>query len=63
MVLFSPIAQEKGADPNWPDPTANNTNLQNYTAAMAEVAKANDVQFVDLFDAFAAALRQGEDSR
>ncbi len=49
VVLFSPIAQEKGLDPDWPDPTANNTNLQNYTVAMAEVAKANDVQFVDLF--------------
>lgn len=49
LVLFSPIAQEKIADPNLPDPEKNNTNLQNYTAAMAEVAKANDVQFVDLF--------------
>ncbi len=49
LVLFSPIAQEKMADPNMPDPEKNNTNLQNYTAAMAEVAKANDVQFVDLF--------------
>ncbi len=50
VVLFSPIAQEKGIDPNWPEPAANNTNLQNYTAAMAEVAKVNDVQFVDLFE-------------
>ncbi len=49
VVLFSPVAQEKTADPNLPDPVANNTNLQNYTAAMSEVAKANDVQFVDLF--------------
>ncbi len=49
LVLFSPIAQEKHSDPNFPDPVANNTNVQNYTAAMAEVAKANDVQFVDLF--------------
>ena len=49
VVLFSPIAQEKHTDPNLPDPTANNTNLQNYAAAMSEVAKANDVQFVDLF--------------
>ncbi len=51
LVLFSPIAQEKMPDPNFPDPTANNTNLQNYAAAMAEVAKTNDVQFVDLFTA------------
>jgi azurin/glucose/arabinose dehydrogenase len=49
IVLFSPIAEEKVADPNFPDATTNNTNLQNYTAAMAEVAKANDVQFVDLY--------------
>ncbi len=49
VVLFSPIANEKHQDANFADPTANNTNLQNYTAAMAEVAKANDVQFVDLF--------------
>lgn len=51
IVLFSPIANEKHRDPNYPDPTANNTNLENYTAAMAEVAKANGVQFVDLFHA------------
>jgi len=50
IVLFSPIAEEKVADPNFPDSTRNNTNLQNYTAAMAEVAKANDVQFVDLYN-------------
>ncbi len=49
LVLFSPIAQEKSADPNLPDPEKNNTNLKNYTDAMAEVAKANGVQFVDLF--------------
>ncbi len=49
VVLFSPIANEKHQDANFADPTAVNTNLQNYTAAMAEVAKANDVQFVDLF--------------
>ena len=50
IVLFSPIAQEKVADPNFPDATANNTNLQNYSDAMAEVAKANGVQFVDLYN-------------
>jgi len=49
IVLFSPIAEEKGVDPNWPDATGNNTNLQNYTSAMAEVAKANDILFVDLY--------------
>jgi len=49
LVLFSPIANEKSDDPNQPDPTANNTNLQKYTAAMAEVATANGIPFVDLF--------------
>jgi len=51
LVLFSPIAHEKMPDPNLAGPDENNTNLANYTAAMAEIAKANDVQFVDLFTA------------
>ena len=49
LVLFSPIANEKLSDPSMPDPTANNANLQKYTEAMAAVAQANDVLFVDLF--------------
>ncbi len=49
IVLFSPMAEERMPDLNFPDPAAINTNLQNYTDAMAEVAKANGVQFVDLF--------------
>ncbi len=49
LVLFSPIANERLADPNMPDPSANNANLGKYTAAMAGVAKENGVQFVDLF--------------
>src|SRR5438874_5651833 len=49
LVLFSPIANEKLPDPNLPEPAANNANLRLYAAAMAEVAKANDVLFVDLF--------------
>ncbi len=51
VVLFSPIANEKMSDPNQPDPSANNANLEKYTAAMAEVAQANEVLFVDLFTA------------
>ena len=51
VVLFSPIAQEKHPDANLKDPAANNANLALYTAAMAEVAKANNVPFVDLFAA------------
>ncbi len=49
IVLFSPIAQERMSSPDFPDPSALNTNLQNYAAAMADVAKANNVLFVDLF--------------
>jgi len=49
IVLFSPIACERLADPNQPDPATNNEHLRAYTAAMAEVARANDVPFVDLF--------------
>ena len=49
IVLFSPIANERLKDPNQPDPTANNLNLQKYTLAMGETAKANDVMFVELF--------------
>jgi glucose/arabinose dehydrogenase/azurin len=55
LVLCSPLAQEKMRDPNLPDPAANLRNLQNYTAAMAEMARAEDVQFVDLFTASQAA--------
>ena len=50
VVLFSPIAHEDLKDPvNYPDGSANNRNLAAYTSAMAEVAKANEVPFVDLF--------------
>src|SRR2546430_3009294 len=61
LVLFSPIANEKVSDPNLPDPNENNRNLQKYATAMAEVAKANGLQFVNLFsrsqELFAAAAR------
>src|SRR5262245_20853964 len=49
LVLFSPIAQEDIGDRNLPDGQTNNARLKLYTAAMAEVAKANNVLFVDLF--------------
>lgn len=50
IVLFSPIADEKHQDPNFPDPGANNQNIAIYTAAMAQVAAANDVHFVNLYE-------------
>ena len=49
LVLFSPIACEKIRDPNQPPTDASNANLKKYTAAMAEIAKANGVPFVDVF--------------
>jgi azurin/glucose/arabinose dehydrogenase/lysophospholipase L1-like esterase len=50
LVLFSPTAAERNKDPNLPDPRPVNANLSKYVAAMAEVAKADGVQFVDLFN-------------
>src|SRR5262249_54119263 len=49
LVLFSPIAHEDLHDPNLPDGKENNARLAVYTAAMADVARANHVPFVDLF--------------
>src|SRR6185503_17214514 len=64
IVLFSPTADEKHQDPNFPDPALNNSRLQDYTSAMADVAKANGVQFVNLFkplqDLYASAAKQRE---
>ncbi len=54
LVLLSPIAHENLKDTDYPDGSANNRNLAAYTAAMAEVAKANNVPFVDLFAATTA---------
>jgi glucose/arabinose dehydrogenase/azurin len=62
LVLVSPIATERHRDSNFPDPGANNLNLQAYTAAMGEVARAQGVGFVDLYapsqEVFATAARQ-----
>src|SRR5262249_11146868 len=49
IVLFSPIAHEDLGDRNLPDGQTNNARLKLYSAAIAEVAKANNVLFVDLF--------------
>ena len=49
FVLFSPIAHEDLKDPNLPDGSGNNRNLALYTKAIAEVAEAKGVAFVDLF--------------
>lgn len=63
LVLFSPPANEKINDANLPNPALNNENLKKYSAAMAEIARANGVPFVDLFTIsqrlYAQAAQQG----
>lgn len=49
LALFSPIAHENLHDRNLSDGKENNRRIELYSAAMAEVAKANDVVYVDLF--------------
>jgi glucose/arabinose dehydrogenase len=49
LVLISPIAQEDLHNPDLTTAAANNKNIKLYADAMAEVAKANGVGFVDLF--------------
>ncbi len=64
LVLFSPIANERHQDPNFPDPTPNNLRIREYAEAMAEVAREDGVPFVDLFTPsqplYAAAAAQGQ---
>ena len=64
IVLFSPIANERHQDPNFPDPTPNNLRIREYAEAMAEVAREDGVPFVDLFtpsqQLYAAAAAQGQ---
>ncbi len=49
VVLFSPIAHEDLKDRNLPDGSENNRRLALYTQALAEVARAHRVAFVNLF--------------
>lgn len=49
VVVVSPIAFENTGNANLPDGKVHNANLELYTKRMSEVAKANQVGFVDLF--------------
>jgi len=49
IVVFSPVAHEDLKNPNLPDGREDNERIKLYTTAMAEVSKANNVAFVDLF--------------
>jgi glucose/arabinose dehydrogenase len=55
IVLFSPPAVEAPMGRDLPDPKETNARLKVYTQAMMEVAGANDVMFVNLFDGTLAA--------
>ncbi len=50
VALISPVGTERHADPNYPDLTGNNAALRAYAAAIEEVARANQVPFVDAFN-------------
>lgn len=50
IVLISPIAFENTGNANLPDGKVQNANLKLYTEKIAEVAKANQVGFADLFN-------------
>src|SRR5579864_8330723 len=60
LVLFSPIAHEDLKSRHLPDGRENNARLEMYTKAMAEVAVANGVPFVDLFRATREAYARGD---
>jgi putative heme-binding domain-containing protein len=60
LVLFSPIAHEDLKNPNLPDGRENNKRLEMYTRAMAEVAAAEKVPFVDLFHATKTVYEKAE---
>ena len=49
VVLFSPIAHEDLVNPDLPNGRENNVRLELYTKAMGEIARANNILFVDLF--------------
>src|SRR5262249_30264384 len=49
LVLFAPIAHEERKEPNWPPGAENNQRIELYTKAMADVAAANKVPFVNLY--------------
>ena len=60
LVLVSPIAAEKQSNPDIADPEPINKNLRLYVAAMAEVAKASNTPFVDLFNPSLAAYAEAK---
>src|SRR5262245_53425877 len=62
LVLFSPLAHQRLPERNLPDGSENNARLALYTQAMSEVAKANNVLFVDLFAASQEAYKSSKEA-
>ncbi len=61
LVLVSPVAfEDRTADLDLPDGTAENANLAIYTAAISRVAAKHDLTFVDLFTPTLQAFTAGE---
>ena len=50
LVLFSPLAHEDTGDPNVPDGSRRNPDLELYGKAVGEIARAKSITFVDLFN-------------
>ncbi|NOX98759.1 MAG: SGNH/GDSL hydrolase family protein [Verrucomicrobia bacterium] len=57
FIIVSPIAQEKLGAP-YSDPQHRNQNLKLYAAKIAEIAKKNDLLYVDLFTPTFAQMKQ-----
>ncbi|MGB8170796.1 MAG: hypothetical protein WCF18_25045, partial [Chthoniobacteraceae bacterium] len=60
FVLLSPIRHEdlRAVKPGLPDPAEHNKLLEQYTAALAELAKERTTRFIDLFHAWEKAPRK-----
>ncbi|MCI0745562.1 MAG: HEAT repeat domain-containing protein [Verrucomicrobia subdivision 3 bacterium] len=61
LVLFSPTAAERHSDPNFPNADELNHQIKYYVDAMEEIAKANNVPFVDLFSVSQQAYAQAKE--
>ena len=61
LVLVSPIAHENLKNPNYPDGTKNNINLELYTQIMEDLSYQHDVPFVNLFTS-SLSIMQGNSS-
>lgn len=61
LALISPIAHEDLGNPNLPDGSQHNSNLELYTQAMAKIAAKHGVVFVDLFHVTGEMMRAADE--